>query len=179
MASETSSGGTVVQVYSNDYIRARLKDRQIVVLKDIHNILLGIKSRADQYVTEWVHTVIGAAIFYGPQNKNIQCRGRSTASRGVNNPVQDHVYSRKASGKYFMDNDHLEEFEEFFAWYWNKASVLVYVTSEENMRLKRYQQEIDAYNRPWQETYRDAGVDLAFDDIAVPTPNIPLLSDRS
>lgn len=40
-------------------------------------------------------------------------------------------------------------FEEFVNWYWERASIYVYVTRQENRRLIRHQHREDAYELPW------------------------------
>ena len=133
-------------------------EKQVQVLKDIYQICLGIKSNKDEYInTNKAHTTIGAAIFYGPHNREVQCQGTSLESIRTNEKVEDHVYSRNQSGKFFMDHD-FSSFEEFFDWYWTKASIFVYVTKEQNRQLKPFQME--NYMADWKETYRKAGVEL-------------------
>ena len=158
-----------------DEIKKRITSRQMETLHDIFYVCCGIKSNRVHYTTEKAHTVIGAAIFYGPKNRYIQHRGRSKKSVETGEVVMDHVYSRKASGKYFMEHD--MNFQEFLNWYWNKASIWVEVTRQENMKLKEIQQEVDAYNRAWQDTYERAEITLEnpHDIVAIRTPEIALL----
>lgn len=130
---------------------------QSAVLRDIFRVCQAIKSRIEEYETEKVFTIVGAAIFYGPKDKARQYRGRSRAAE-PGNEVMDHVYSRKESARYFMAQDF--SFEEFERWYWERASIWVYVTRQENRILMRFQQKGDAYEIPWQETYRRAGIEL-------------------
>ena len=157
-----------------------MKEGQDKLLRDIFRICSAIKTFKSKYETEKAQTVIGAAIFYGPQDKSRQCQGRSQKSRAENEQVKDHVYSRKESGRYFMDNDMNED--EFCSWYWEKASIWVYVTKKENQILKSHQQTVDAYKSDWRETYEKAGIVLTEEyessrtsNLAVPTPDAQLL----
>ncbi len=139
-------------------MKYEVTSKQLGVLEDIHQICLGIKSRKDEYKNiNKAYTVIGAAIFYGPINNEIQCKGQSTKSIESGQKVKDHVYSRNRSGKFFLDNN-LEKFEDFFNWYWEKASIYVYVTAEENGILKPFQKE--GYSKEWQDTYKLAGIEF-------------------
>tara|TARA_B100001250_G_scaffold161765_1_gene138950 strand:+ start:153 stop:581 length:429 start_codon:yes stop_codon:yes gene_type:complete len=135
---------------------SEVSKKQIEILKDIYNICLGIKSNKNKYKNiNKAYSVIGAAIFYGPRNQKIQCKGRSIASIKSGEKVADHVYSRNRSGKYFIDNE-FDTFDKFFNWYWNKASVFVYVTVKENGILRPFQK--DGYEDDWQLTYKKAGI---------------------
>ena len=59
--------------------------KQVQVLKDIYQICLGIKSNKDEYTnTNKAHTTIGAAIFDGPHNREVQCQGTSLESMRTN-----------------------------------------------------------------------------------------------
>jgi len=138
--------------------RARFRPAQVERLLDIHQICLAIKARHSVYLDkERAYTVIGAALFYGPKKRSVQFRGRSVAAKRAGTSVQDHVYSRNRSGKYFCEND-LSDFDDFFDWYWTKASIFVEVTKEENQRLREFQ--MNHYDAPWQETYARAGIEL-------------------
>lgn len=125
-------------------------------LLDFYNMFLGIKSNKHLYTNiHKTYSVIAAAIFYGPKNKKIQLKGQSIESIRCGEQIADHVYSRNQSGKYFMNHE-FKSFEDFKKWYWEKASIFVYVTKEENSLLKSYQKE--GYNSRWQDTYRKAGI---------------------
>jgi len=71
---------------------------------DIFRICQAAKSRLDEYETEKVFTIVGAAIFYGPRDRTRQYRGRSRAAR-PGDEVMDHVYSRNVSARYFMTHE--------------------------------------------------------------------------
>ncbi len=76
--------------------------KQVQVLKDIYQICLGIKSNKDEYTNiNKAHTTIGAAIFDGPHNREVQCQGTSLESMRTNKKVEDHAYSRNQSGKLY------------------------------------------------------------------------------
>lgn len=136
---------------------AMVRNDPTAVLKDIFTVCEAIKSRLGEYETDKVYTIVGAAIFYGPRNSSRQLRGRSRAAE-QGNEVMDHVYSRNQSARYFMT--HNFTFEEFVNWYWERASIYVYVTRQENRRLIRHQHREDAYELSWQETYKRAGIEL-------------------
>ena len=86
---------------SDDYSR-KFSCETIQVLKDIYQICLGIKSNKDEYInTNKAHTTIGAAIFDGPHNREVQCQGNSLESMRTNKKVEDHAYSRNQSGKLY------------------------------------------------------------------------------
>ena len=142
-------------------IQEKFRLEQIERLRDIHQICLAIKTRHDLYIDrERAYTVIGAAIFYGPKKKSVQFRGRSLSSKRTGEEVHDHVYSRNRSGKYFCEND-LSDFDDFFKWYWEKASIYVVVTKKENQLLRDFQ--MSNYDEPWQTTYAKAGI--AFENL--------------
>tara|TARA_A100001037_G_C15112551_1_gene619745 strand:+ start:125 stop:544 length:420 start_codon:yes stop_codon:yes gene_type:complete len=131
---------------------------QAEILKDIYHICLGIKSNNDLYLhPNKAHTTIGAALFYGPKNEKVQCKGRSRKSLDSGEKVADHVYSRNQSGKYFMEND-FNTFDSFLDWYWEKASIYVWVTKEENRKLIPFQSK--GYSDDWRSIYREAGIEL-------------------
>jgi hypothetical protein len=147
---------------ATDLDYANVPSRQVEILKDIYYICLGVKSNSHQYLhPSKAHTTIGAAIFYGPKNQMLQCKGRSLKSKESGEMVADHVYSRNQSGKFFIEHD-FNDFESFFDWYWNKASIFVWVTKAENRQLKPYQST--SYSEDWRETYRKAGVQVLGDE---------------
>jgi hypothetical protein len=142
-----------------EMIRTKFSRSQIERIQDIHQICLAVKARHDAYIDkERAYTVIGAAIFYGPKKKSVQCQGRSLSSIKIGEEVHDHVYSRNRSGKYFCEND-LSDFDKFFEWYWTKASIYVVVTKKENQLLREFQ--MSNYDAPWQTTYAKAGIAFA------------------
>lgn len=136
--------------------------RQVEILRDIYYICLGVKSNHHRYLhPNKAHTTIGAAIFYGPKSQALQCKGRSSKSIATGEMVADHVYSRNQSGRFFIEHD-FDDFEVFFDWYWNKASIFVWVTKAENRQLAPYQKT--DYADDWTETYRRAGVDVVTEE---------------
>ena len=135
---------------------SKVTNKQDEILLDLYQICLGIKSNKKEYKNIYkAYSVIGAAIFYGPKNTKLQLKGQSIQSIETGEKVADHVYSRNRSGKYFMENN-FNSFKEFKKWYWEKASIFVYVTKKENADLKPFQKE--GYEDTWQETYKKAGI---------------------
>ena len=136
--------------------KVNILNKQDEILNDLYNVCLGIKSKKAEYKNFYkAYSVIGAAIFYGPKKTKIQLKGQSLKSIESGEKVADHVYSRNRSGKYFMDNS-FNSFQDFKKWYWEKASIFVYVTKKENALLKPFQKE--GYDESWQTTYKKAGI---------------------
>lgn len=109
----------------------------------LFNLLHSVKEtydNANDYQKEYLSTIIGAAIYYIPVNKETFSGMISEKAARVpkKQRVKEHEYPRKIAGKLLLDNPPISV-DKLKKLYTKKYGVWNWVTKKENTLLRKYQ----------------------------------------